>query len=98
MASELADAQRRARVESDNLRIASEAVVAIARGARDASDPRSTFEVVAPQLRLVTGCRGGALAAATEAGPAMRFVHLDPAPPWGEPDGGTPLHPAGARR
>ena len=98
MASGLADAWRRAQKESDNLRIASEAVVATARGARAATGPHGSFEVVAPQVRRVTGCRGIALATSTVAGETMRFVQLDPPGPWGELANGTELDPAVALR
>ncbi|HEY2956573.1 MAG TPA: ATP-binding protein [Candidatus Eisenbacteria bacterium] len=98
MAAELDEAQRRARAESENLRNTGEAVVAIARGARDAVDPRTTFAVVAPQVRRVAGCRGVALAAASEGDPVMRFVELDPEPPWGAIEKGAALDPELAAR
>jgi len=98
MAGELSEAQRQARAEADALRVASEAVVAIAREARAADDPHSMFGLVAGQARRVTGCRGVALAAAAENDPLLRITQLDPPGPWGELAPGLPLDPAIARR
>ncbi len=83
MAGALDRAHRRARTEADALRTATEAVVAIARGARGASDPRGVFAQVAAQSRRVTGCGGAALALPDQAGERLLFVDFDPAPPWG---------------
>ena len=82
MADGLEEARRDADAESRRLRIATEAVIAIASEARITHDPRDVFNVVAARLRDVTGCDGVALAVPGDEPGAHRIVALDPPSPW----------------
>ena len=62
MAAALNAARLEASGEAQRLRTATEAVVAIAREARLTHEPVEVFQLVAPQVRRVTGCEGVALA------------------------------------
>jgi signal transduction histidine kinase/CheY-like chemotaxis protein/HAMP domain-containing protein len=61
MAGHLAQARAQARAEASALRVAAEAVIAIAREARASSDPQTVFTAVASELRRLTGSSGVAL-------------------------------------
>ena len=98
MAEALQGARAEARNEADALRVAFEAVGAIARGARRAPDAAAMFRVVASELRRVTGCDGIALAAAGDEDETLRFHHFDPPLPWGELRPGMSLDATLARR
>ncbi|MBI5710583.1 MAG: response regulator [Candidatus Eisenbacteria bacterium] len=106
MAGALHQARRTAEEEADALRDATAAVVAIARGARAAHDPRSVFEVVAAEVRRVTRCEGVALAISDPEQLTPRFTFFQPPPPWGGLGAGAAVEPellrsdggAGARR
>ncbi len=93
MAGALHEARQAAEEEADALRDATAAVVAIARGARAAHDPRSVFEVVAAEVRRVTGCEGVGLAVSDAEQLAPRFTFFQPPPPWGGLAAGTAVEP-----
>lgn len=83
MAAALAQSHARERTEAAALRETTEAVVAIAQGARVARDPAGVFRVVAAQLRAVTRCDGVALAVPTAPTQSLTFQHFDPPALWG---------------
>ena len=82
MAAALNAARREASGESERLRTATEAVVAIAREARLTHEPGEVFRLVAPQLRRVTRCEGVALAVPGKESGTLELAHLDPGSPW----------------
>jgi signal transduction histidine kinase/CheY-like chemotaxis protein len=67
--------------EEQRLSAVAEAVIAIAREARIGHDPFEVFQVVATQVRRITGCECVALALPTEGG-AHHVAYLDPADGW----------------
>jgi signal transduction histidine kinase/ActR/RegA family two-component response regulator len=83
MASSLLDARRRVEAEAEALRVATAAMVEIGRGVRSARDPAAVFDVVAREIRGVTGCDGVALAAPEGDTGMVVFRQLDPPLPWG---------------
>ncbi|HEY6868061.1 MAG TPA: ATP-binding protein [Candidatus Eisenbacteria bacterium] len=83
LAASLLQAQQRVEAESTALKTASRAVRAIARGTRSGRDAGAMFDVVATELRRVTGCDAVALAVPREADRLLRFAYFDPPPPWG---------------
>ena len=83
LAASLLSAQQRVEAESNALKTASRAVRAIARGTRSGRDPGAMFDVVATELRRVTGCDAVALAVPREADRLLRFAYFDPPLPWG---------------
>lgn len=94
MASRLGEARRAAQEEASALRRATEAVVAVAQGARSIEGVSGLFPVVAEQLRRVTGCTAVALAVPRSNGGPPVFAHFEPASPWGGLRPGTSLDPA----
>ncbi len=97
MAAALTEAQTRVRQDAEAMRRATEAMMAIAQGARQAQDVDDVFEVVATQLRQVTASDGAALCLPDEEGIAGRFSRFSPPLPWGEPAGEPTLEPEVAR-
>ncbi|HYM82069.1 MAG TPA: ATP-binding protein [Candidatus Limnocylindria bacterium] len=93
MALTLAETQKRERSEAAALRDAADAVVAIAHGVRAGHNPRRVFEVVAAQVRRVTGCEGVALAMPARDPPELIFEHFDPLIGWGGIQQGRALDP-----
>ena len=83
VASSLAEAQSRVEDETNALRIASRAMMAIARGTRSGRDPAAMFAVISTELRRVTGCEGVALALTSETDRLLHFGYFDPPAPWG---------------
>jgi len=98
MASALTEAQARAVGEAEAMRRATEAIVAIAQGARQARGLDDLFQVVASQLRQVTDSSGAALALPEGEGAVALFQRFDPPLPWGELSPGGPLDPELLRR
>ncbi|PYM08400.1 MAG: hypothetical protein DMD82_02660, partial [Candidatus Rokuibacteriota bacterium] len=82
MAAALNAARLEASGEAQRLRTATEAVVAIAREARLTHEPVEVFQLVAPQVRRVTGCEGVALAVPGKESGTLELAHLDPPSPW----------------
>jgi len=91
MAGALTQAREQTRMEADAMRRATEAVVAIARGARGAGGVDEVFAVVATQLRALTGSEGAALALPDDSEHRSRFQRFDPPLPWGELAVGAPV-------
>jgi len=98
MASALTEAQARAVGEAEAMRRATDAIVAITQGARQARGLDDLFQVVASQLRQVTGSRGAALALRDGDGPVALFQRFDPPLPWGELAPGRAVDPELLRR
>ncbi len=82
MASGLAQARAQARAEASALRVAAEAVIAIAREARATSDPQTVFHSVANELRRVTGSSGVAMLAPEAGTQALVLRQVDDATVW----------------
>jgi len=91
VAAALLEAHERVETEANALKIASRAVMAIARGTRTGRDPGAMFDVVATELRRVTGCDAVALAVPREADRLLQFAYFDPPPPWGGLESGATL-------
>ncbi len=91
VATALFEAHQRIETESNALRTASRAVMAIARGTRTSRDPGAMFGVVATELKRVTGCDAVALAVPGAADRTLQFAHFDPPAPWGGLEPGTRL-------
>ena len=84
MAAALTQAREQTRIEADAMRRATEAVVSIARGAREVGGVDAVFDVVASQLRLLTESHGAVLALPDESEHPSRLRRFDPALPWGD--------------
>jgi signal transduction histidine kinase/ActR/RegA family two-component response regulator len=91
VAAALLESHERVETESNALRTASRAVMAIARGTRTRRDPGAMFDVVATELKRVTGCDAAALAVPHEDDRMLQFTFFDPPAPWGGLNPGTPL-------
>ncbi len=98
MAAALTEAREQAHHEAETMRRATEAVVSIARGAREAGGVDAVFAVVASQLRLLTGSQGAALALPDPGDEASRFRRFDPPLPWGDLEEGHLLDAESLRR
>jgi signal transduction histidine kinase/ActR/RegA family two-component response regulator len=91
VAAALLEAHERVETESAALKTASRAVMAIARGTRTGRDPGAMFDVVATELRRVTGCDAAALAVPHEDDRLLQFAYFDPPAPWGGLEQGSAL-------
>ncbi len=91
MAAGLVQARATAHAEASALRVAAEAVIAIAREARVTSDPRTVFDAVAVELRRVTGCAGVALVTVDPDASAPFVQQVDGAPVWKRVINSSPL-------
>ena len=83
VAAALLEAHGRVEIEANALKNASRAVMTIARGTRTSRDLGAMFDVVASELRRVTGCEAVALAVPRESDRLLHFAHSDPPLPWG---------------
>src|SRR5205814_3732887 len=77
LAAELEVARHDAGREAERLRHAVEAVSAIAREARVTHEPAEMFEVVAAQVRRITGCELVALAVPGAESGTLEIAHVD---------------------
>jgi len=84
MAAALTDSREQTRTESRSLRRATEAMVSIAREAREAGGVDAVFDVVSSHLRALTGSDGAALALPDPHGPLTRLDRFEPPLPWGD--------------
>lgn len=84
MAAALTQAREQTRIEADAMRRATEAVVSIARGAREVGSVDAVFDVVASQLRFLTESHGAVLALADASEHPSRLQRFDPPLPWGD--------------
>ncbi len=98
MAAAVAESRRRAQTESEALRDVAQAMVAVAQGARASHDPASIFQLMAPQVRRVTQCKGVALAVARPDSQLLHFERFDPPLPWGGLESGLTLDPDMSQR
>ncbi|MEO5617872.1 MAG: response regulator [Candidatus Eisenbacteria bacterium] len=91
MAAALTQAREQTRIEADAMRRATEAVVSIARGAREVVGVDAVFDVVASQLRFLTESHGAALALPDASQDMSRLQRFDPPLPWGDLAPGQPM-------
>src|SRR6202008_3081440 len=82
MAEALENARSATLAESERLRVATEAVIAIAHEARITHEPHEVFKVVSKEMQHVTGCQGAMLAEPGDGQGVHMISHVDPPASW----------------